>query len=346
MRKLASVQYIHGIEPIEGADRIELVKVLGWQCIVPKGEFKVGDLCVYFEVDSFLPICDRFEFLRKSSYKKTDIMGEGFRLKTVKMRGQISQGLVQPLDILPFDVHGYMEKQADGKLVPCVNIGDDVTELLGVRKWEEEERVTDFGVTCGGFPSVYFEPTDEIRCQAVPAVLDEFRGREVYITTKMDGTSVSVYRLGDHFGVCGRNYEYSEGKLVDFMKGLGLGPDTMPDGMMIQGEFCGAGIQKNRLKLKRPEWYVFTIQYKGERLGLKEMLVWCEKLGLEHVPVEEVTGFCYSSVAELLERARGKYPSGMDKEGIVIRPVVPVKSEALGGWLSIKAINNDYLLKE
>lgn len=331
MRKLASVQYVHGIEPISGADRIELVKVLGWQCIAPKGQFHVGQMCVYFEVDSFLPVCEMFEFLRKTSYKNSPILGEGFKLRTVKMRGQISQGLVQPLDILP-------------KEVWC--IGDDVTEVLGVRKWEEEERITDFGVTCGGFPSNYFEPTDEIRCQAVPAVLKEFKGKKVYVTTKMDGTSVSVYRLGEHFGVCGRNYEFSEGKLVDFMNSLGLSLDTMPDGMMIQGEFCGAGIQKNRLKLKRPEWYVFTIQYKGERLGLHEMLTWCTKLGLKTVPVEEVTEFGYSSVDELLERAKGKYPSGMDKEGIVIRPVVAEKSNVLDGWLSIKAINNDYLLKE
>lgn len=332
MRKLASVQYVHHIEPIEGADKIELVKVLGWQCVAPKGEFKVGELCVYFQVDSFLPICEQFEFLRKTSYKKTDIMGEGFRLKTIKLRGQISQGLVQPLAILPRDVW-------------C--IGDDVTELLGVRKWEEEEQVSDFGTTCGDFPSPYFEKSDESRMQEFPYLMSELQGDLVYISTKMDGTSLSVYRSGDHFGVCGRNKEFKEGPVCEFIDKLGLNIDTVPDQMMIQGELCGPGIQKNRLKLRQPEWYIFTIQYNGKRLGLDEMLSWCEKLNLKHVPIEDVKLFDFDSIDELIERAKGKYPGGNPKEGIVIRPTVPRRSEELHDeWLSVKVLNNDFLLKE
>ena len=68
-RKLASVQYVHHITPIEGADRIECVHVLGWKCVANKGQFRVGDCCVYMEADSFLPICEQFEFLRSSSYE-------------------------------------------------------------------------------------------------------------------------------------------------------------------------------------------------------------------------------------------------------------------------------------
>ena len=101
MRKLASIQRIWKIEPIEGADRIELAYVLGWQCVVNKGQFQPMDLAVYFEVDSLLPVVPEFEFLRASSYRKTDIMGEGFRLKTMKFRGQISQGLLQPISAFP-----------------------------------------------------------------------------------------------------------------------------------------------------------------------------------------------------------------------------------------------------
>lgn len=97
MRKLASIQRIWKIEPIEGADKIELAYVLGWQCVVNKGQFKPMDLAVYFEIDSFLPIIPEFEFLRSSSYRKTDVMGEGFRLKTMRFRGQISQGLLLPI---------------------------------------------------------------------------------------------------------------------------------------------------------------------------------------------------------------------------------------------------------
>ena len=132
-RKLASIQRIWKIETIEGAERIELAHVLGWQCVVNKGQFQPMDLAVYFEIDSFLPVRAEFEFLRSSSYKKTDIMGEGFRLRTMRFRGQISQGLLLPIASFP-------EVPADTPL------GGDVTELLGVRKWEIEERATTGGL--------------------------------------------------------------------------------------------------------------------------------------------------------------------------------------------------------
>lgn len=101
MRKLASIQRIWKIEPIKGADRIELAHVLGWQCVVNKGQFQPMDIGVYFEIDSFLPIRPVYEFMRSSSYKKTDIMGEGFKLRTMRFRGQISQGLLLPLEPVP-----------------------------------------------------------------------------------------------------------------------------------------------------------------------------------------------------------------------------------------------------
>ena len=194
-RKLASVQYIHHITPIEGADKIECVHVLGWQCVAKKGEFQVGEKCVYIEVDSFLPICEQFEFLRGNSYKKNEILGEGFRLKTLNFRGQISQGLVQSLSVLPIGEY---------------QIGDDVTELLGIRKWEIEERVTNSGTVVGEFPDG-IPKTDELRVQSYPELIDEFKNvSEYYISTKMDGTSVTMYWKNNKFGVCGRNYEYAD----------------------------------------------------------------------------------------------------------------------------------------
>ena len=324
-RKLASVQYVHHITPIEGADRIECVHVLGWQCVANKGQFQVGDHCVYFEVDSFLPVCDRFEFLRSSSYKKSEILGEGFRLKTLKFRGQISQGLVQPLSILP---EGEYE------------LGTDVTELLGVRKWEIEERVTSSGTVIGEFP-YGITKTDELRVQSYPELITEFKAVPAYyISTKMDGTSVTMYWKDGKFGVCGRNYEYEDNDKCAVWRYADVA---------IQGEFCGAGIQKNRLKLVKPEWFVFTVinMETGRRYPLPQMEELCKKLGLKMVPVEELGEvFPYDSVEELLERARGKYASGMNKEGIVIRPVEPVYSRTIEGPLSMKVLNNDYLLKE
>jgi RNA ligase (TIGR02306 family) len=101
MRKLASIRRIKDINPIVGADKIELCTVDGWKVVVAKDvNHKIGDLVIYCEVDSFLPIREEFEFLRKSSYKKMADGSEGFRLRTIRLKGQISQGLILPLTIL------------------------------------------------------------------------------------------------------------------------------------------------------------------------------------------------------------------------------------------------------
>lgn len=344
MRKFASIQKIWKIEPIEGADRIELAHVLGWQCVVNKGQFKEMDVAVYFEVDSFLPLRPDFEFLKASSYRNTNVMGEGFRLRTMRFRGQISQGLLLP-------VTQFKELSGDFKL------GDDVSEILGVRKWEIEERITTGGTVIGTLP--YDIPhTDETRVQAEPDLINEFAGIEYYISTKMDGSSHSVCIDENGFHVTGHNYEYKDDgksdfyeyvkgrkiqdKLVAYMKKQNL------ETLTIQGELCAPGIQKNRLKISRPEWYVFTVRENGKRVGLDELLYVCEQLNLEHVPIEERDYDLpekYSSVESLLERADGKYSSGEWKEGIVIRPVEPVFCKLINASLSMKVVSNKYLVK-
>ena len=344
MRKLASVQRVWKIEPIEGADRIELAHVLGWQCVVNKGQIQPMDVAVYFEIDSFLPIREEFEFMRASSYKKTDIMGEGFRLRTMKFRGQVSQGLLLPLSAFP-------EIPADAE------VGMDVTELLGVRKWEIEERATTGGTVIGSLP--YDIPhTDETRVQAQPELIQAFAGLEYYISTKLDGSSHSIGIDENGFHVTGHNYEYKDDgssdfyklvndrgyreKLECFVKEHGLKTLT------VQGEFCAPGILRNRLKLTKPEWYVFTIRENGKRVGLDRMLEICDVLGFNHVPIEE-RGFDlpakYPTVESLLERADGDYPNGGKKEGIVIRPTEPVFCPLISASLSMKVVSNKYLLK-
>ena len=344
MRKLASIQRVWKIESIEGADRIELAHVLGWQCVVNKGQFQPMDIAVYFEIDSFLPIRDVFEFMRSSSYKKTDIMGEGFRLRTMRFRGQISQGLLLPVSQFP-----EIPKDAD--------VGDDVTELLGVRKWEIEERATTGGTVIGTLP--YDIPhTDETRVQEEPELIQAFTGLEYYISTKMDGSSHSIGIDENGFHVTGHNYEYKDDgsssfyKLVkareyqanmsDYMKELDM--KTLPN----QGELCAPGIQQNRLRLAKPEWYVFTIRENGKRVGLKRMLQICEALDITPVPIEEVGTDLpskYPTVEALLSRADGEYPNGGKKEGIVIRPTEPVFCPLISASLSMKVVSNKYLLK-
>ena len=355
-RKLASIQKIWKIEPIDGADRLELAHVLGWQIVIKKDQFKEGDDAVYFEIDSFLPVRPEFEFLRATSYKKTDLMGEGFRLRTLKLRGQISQGLLMPLSEFP-------------ELTEAVyHVGDDVTDILGVRKWEIEEKATTGGTVMGTLP--YDVPhTDETRVQALPELIQAFAGLDYYISTKMDGSSHSISIDENGFHVTGHNYEYKDDdtssfyrlvkergyqeKMEKFMAECYFNNEKIKT-LTIQGDLSAPGIQKNRLKLVKPEWYVFTVRINGKRIGLPYMNWVCGSLHMKEVPIEEVGSVTdgdvdlptkYPTIEALLKRADGEYPNGGKKEGIVIRPVIPVYSPLIGAELSMKVVNNKYLLK-
>lgn len=343
-RKLASIQKVWKTEPIEGADRIELAHVLGWQCVVNKGQFQEGDLGIYFEIDSFLPIRPEFEFLRSSSYKKTDIMGEGFKLRTQKFRGQLSQGLLLPLTQFP-------------EIPKNSEVGMDVTEILSIRKWEIEEKATTGGTVIGMLP--YDIPhTDETRVQTEPDLIQAFKGLEYYISTKMDGSSHSVGIDENGFHVTGHNYEYKDdgnSSFYNLVKERGYkeimekyAAEQGLNTFTIQGELCAPGIQQNRLRLKAPEWYVFTIRENGKRVGLKRMQDICKELQMTSVPVEEVDMDLpskYPTVDALLMRADGNYPNGGKKEGIVIRPTEPIYCDLIAAELSMKVVSNKYLLK-
>lgn len=184
MRKLATIRKIADIQPIEGADAIEVATVDGWKVVVKRGEFNVGDLCVYFEIDSVLPIRPEFEFLRKGCYVKKDWLiteqnptGEGFRLRTIKLLGQISQGLVIPLETVPekgitrafrfYDENGVHHRVVSHE-------GEDVTDVIGVVKWDPPLPAQLSGRAKGNFPS-FIPKTDQERC---------CDGRTVLITDK------------------------------------------------------------------------------------------------------------------------------------------------------------------
>ena len=174
----------------------------------------------------------------------------------------------------------------------------------------------------------------------------------------MDGSSHSIGIDENGFHVTGHNYEYKDDgsssfynlvnerkykdRIENFVKANNLKTLT------IQGELCAPGIQKNRLRLTKPEWYVFTVRENGERVGLKRMQDICKELDLNMVPVEEVGNDLpskYPTIESLLERADGNYPNGGKKEGIVIRPTQPIFSKTISGSLSMKIVSNKYLLK-
>jgi RNA ligase (TIGR02306 family) len=261
MRKLASIQTVNAVEPIPNADAIEKVRVLGWWVVVKKGEFKPGDRVVYCEIDSLLPERTEFEFLRASSFKpaQTDVDGAetlpaGFRIKTVRLRGQVSQGICFPLSILP-------------PAAPT-DEGADVTELLGVRKWEPPLPVGLGGKVKGGFPG-FLPKTDETRVQLLEKVLQRYRGREFFVTEKLDGTSFTAFVRQGEFGVCSRNMLLDTTDEASIMVRLAkrlaleekLRAFAAPRGfdVAVQGEVVGPGVQGNKYALKEVSLRVFSL---------------------------------------------------------------------------------------
>jgi RNA ligase (TIGR02306 family) len=332
MRSLVTIQKVKEISDIADSDFLELAHVMGWQCVVKKGEFKAGELGVYFEVDSFLPVHERYEFLRNSSYRDNVDNGKGFRIRTVKMRGQLSQGLLLPLAQFP-ELNGMDE-------------GDDVTEKLGVKKWYIPETSTPGGTIIGERPNG-IPASDEIRIQSALELLDQLKGKQYYITTKMDGTSGIVYFIDGKIGCCSRNMEIKdeEGSLYwlpVYKYGLKEKLAKYGKNIVITGEICGPGIQKNKLRLPAIEWYVFDVKDwdEGKYFPYEKALDICAELGLNFVPLEERGDSFAYTLEELLEKAKGKYPSYLDKEGIVVRDLMSPKA------VSFKVLNNDALLKE
>ena len=332
MRNLVTIQRVKKISAIPDSDFLETAHIMGWQCVVKKGEFHEGDLGVYFEVDSFLPLEPRYEFLRKSSYRANVDNGEGFRIRTARMRGQLSQGLILPRSAYPE--------------LESFNEGDDVTEKLGVKKWYIPETSTPGGVIIGEKPSGV--PTsDEIRIQSALELLEKLQGKPYYITTKMDGTSGTVYCVDGKIGCCSRNKEIQDDEnalywLPVYKYGLREKLAALGKNVVLTGELCGPGIQKNRLRLTAVKWYVFDVfdWDSREYFSYDEIFKICADLGITVVPLEERGEAFTYSLETLLEKAKGKYPSGLDKEGIVVRDVNHPKA------VSFKALNNDALLKE
>jgi len=336
-RKLSSIRRISNILPIEDADAIELAIVDGWKVVVAKNVgHKIGDLVVYCEVDSFLPIKPEYEFLRKSSFKKMGDI-EGFRLKTIKLRGQISQGLILPLK----------EVQLPNK--DLLSEGMDVTKELGIVKYEPPIPAELAGKVKGLFPS-FIPKTDEERIQNLSKEFDQWKNdetKEFYITEKLDGSSATFYVKDGQFGVCSRNLELLEtdnNTFWKFIRQTNLDEKMLSLGQNIslQGELIGEGIQGNPYKIKGHTvkfFSGFNID-KFEYLELSSLKYITEKLGVDMVPILN-TDFKLPNLIDemiLISDGKSKLNSNFDREGIVVR--------SLDKSVSFKVISNKFLLNE
>lgn len=344
MRKMATIQYIADVQPIEGADKICKYKINNWWVIDMVGNYAVGDKVIYCEIDSYLPIKPEFEFLRKSSYKKMADGTEGFRLKTVKLRGQISQGLILPYGLLMGENSYYPLEE-----------GEDVSDRLGIVKYEPPIPSCLAGQVKGNFPS-FLHKTDEPRIQNLKtSEYNRFKGKGAffYITEKLDGSSCTFYLNNGEFGVCSRNMDLMETdgntlwkvareqNIEKIMRDMSEKHGEGYTNFAIQGELIGEGIQGNPYKIKGHDFYIFniyTITHNGY-LEIDALLDFRDETGLKLVPMLQYYVELPNTVEECLQLAEGKSAlnPNTEREGIVIRHY--------DRSISFKAICDKLLLK-
>ncbi len=343
MRKLVTKRVVAEIAPIKGADRIERITIDGWHCVAKKGEFTVGDECIYFEIDSFLPASDsRFSFLMQ--HTRVYNGQEGHRLRTVKLRKQVSQGLAMPVACFP-------------ELASASE--EDFAKILNVVKYEPPIPACIAGEVEGVFPS-FIPKTDEERAQnMIDEIFVENKDARYEVTLKLDGTSMTVFSYDGNVGVCSRNYQLkvndananntmvklaTESGLLDRLRGI-------KRNVAIQGELMGEGIQKNREKLKGHWLFVFNIYDIDEKrflTPLERMEFFRVHLAeLPHIlkvpcvhfdeGVHDFLGGSITNIDDLIAVADGPSLCADVREGLVWK--------RMDGKFSFKTISNQFLVK-
>ena len=373
MRKLAHIEKIEWKRPIEGADRIELVGVLGWQCIAKKDEFKVGDYCIYIEIDS---IVDKdnpdFAFLENKHYK----------IKTMKMKGVLSQGIVFPLSILKGQIY---------------KLGDDVTDELKIKKIEDEipkqrevnpldklrqrhkklckNKVFKWFMKFKWFRVIAFKllipkkkpknfpdwitKTDETRLQNIPSVLETYKGKPMVSTEKLDGTSTSFGLRKEkkrkyEFAVCSRNVRqedinqkcyyddnvYHEMAIKYNVKEvlIKILEKFNATTVVLHGETIGEGIQGNKYGLQGRDFYAFNLTIDGKKIDSSVATDIVHEFGIKWVPIISAKFVLLPTVEEMIAYADGtSVLTNALREGLVIRDH--------DNTISFKCISNQFLLK-
>ena len=359
MRKLASIRRIADIQPIEGADAIVVATIDGWKVVVKKGEFAVGDLAVYLEIDSWVPH-ELAPFLSKGSEPRDYNGVKGERLRTIRLRGQVSQGLLLSLESVGITA-----------LHPEHEVDMDLTEYLGIQKWEAPIPAQLQGQAAGMFPTSLIPKTDQERIQncfgeiqkkakrfatekvwnAETQILEEhpvvlpvdFKEPTYEVTMKLDGSSCTIFRWEGELRVCSRNLELKindENKDNTFVAmALKIG-DRVPNGVAVQGEVMGPGIQGNRESFTEHKFFVFDIYDIDNHFYIDSISrrIACNEYGLDMVPVIYDRAVAPNSVEEGLALAEGPSINHKVREGLVWKCNEDPS-------FSFKTISNAFLLK-
>lgn len=354
MSKLASVQIIKDIQPIADSDFIELAFLLGWQVVVKKNEFKIGEKVCYIQIDTVVPELPEYEFLRDRK----------FRVRTIKLRKQLSQGLIVPLP------RGNWKEN------------EDVSELFQIKKYEkpdnnpekyEKPRIPKVWYKKliylfqyhylykwfpalkrklrSKFPKHLVSITDEERIQNIPQVLEQYKGKDFVVSYKLDGSSITIIHekvFGkSKFRICSRRFELHDKKndwykvfeSTNFQEHiLKLVKYFNTDDIIVQGEAIGK-FNGNRHNLPKDEIRLFNIYVDGERLKPLPFVSACEKLFIPHCPVNAMYTLNHTMEQILkISEIKDILNPLVETEGLVWRCV--------DDNLSFKVINNKYLLKE
>ena len=350
-RKLASVRRIDTIRPIPNADAIEAAVIGGWVVVVKKGEFAVGDFAVYFEIDSWVPHTVA-PFLSKGKEPREFEGVNGERLRTIKLKKQLSQGLLLPVSILAEFMTAEQYTEMNVNLFAYMDKHDsmDVTAVLGVQKWELPMTAQLAGVARSTYPSAV-PKTDHERVQNLRHQVRDWHDAALVfeVTEKLDGSSCTFYLdLEAEYHVCRRNIDLKEtegnafwdaAKAADIeakMRAVGA------IGIAIQGELIGEGIQGNQFKLKGHRFYAFDIYsvLLGEYLNSTERHNLVQQLGLNHAPVIAIAELETADVEALILAADGASMLNQShREGLVFKCIDQPH-------ISFKTISNKWLLKQ
>lgn len=334
MRKMATIRKIDSIQPIDGADLIHAVKIGGWTVVAQKSMgYEVGDLVVYCEIDSFIPT-EIAPFLTQAGHFPKEYNGiKGERLRTKKLKGVISQGLLLPLYTL------------DGSTYELIE-WSDVSSNLGIVKWEPPAEFQSAD-TKGLFPS-FIPKTDQERIQNLSSEFQEWKDQNAAweVTEKLDGSSMTVFYFNGEVGVCSRNLELKEDENNTFWKAAKSSGTTAvlkSKGLnvAIQGELVGPGIQGNKYGMREHTFFVYDIfNIDEQRYFLPdERQSFCKGTFLNHVPVLDSVLLKDKTIDEILKNAEGKSVVGIgpEREGLVFKNLATDES--------FKAISNKWLCK-
>jgi len=348
MNKLATIQRLHSIQrhPNEDVEKLEVGKVMEWPVVIPKGQYKDGELVVFIAIDSIVPESNPyFEFMRRQK----------FRIWNARFKGAPSSGLVCPISILPERV-GFDGDGNEREII--AEEGDDVSEILGITKYERPLDLSTRGDAAGGFPTSLISISDEDNMLSNSKSLEELHGKEIYITQKTDGSSTTfIYNTnpnfsGGEFKACSRRFELKEGSGFPWFsvtkydiknKLIALGKN-----LAIQAESIGPKLNGNTMELKEPEIRVFRIKDldKREILGFYDLKAMCEQLQLPMVDIIEVCQFdkTIHNIEYFRQLADSQVWStnGKPAEGMVVAPTIPFYSPSIGKEWSLKLINQNY----